>query len=95
MLRVIGKANETKIKIDNVGCLGLVDSGAELSDIAVDFIQQLKLPIYKLDQFIKPEATGVGDILYKGYVKVSLKIPEIKSFNGNVLMLVLHEFQYN
>ena len=43
LVSLIGEANETKIKIDNVGCLALVDSGAQLSTITVDFAQQLKL----------------------------------------------------
>ena len=60
-----------------MGCLALVDSGAQLSAITVDFTQQLKLPIYMLEQFIKLKATGGGKIPYKGYVEVNLNIPEI------------------
>ena len=74
MLRLTGESNETKIKTDNVGCLVLVDSGAHLSILTVDFAQQLKLPIYELDQFIKLKVTGAGEIPYQGYVEVNLNI---------------------
>ena len=60
VVRLIGEASKIKIKIDNVGCFALVDLGAQLSTITVDYIQHLKLPTYKLDQFIKVKATGGG-----------------------------------
>ena len=43
---------------------------------------------------LKFKATVGGDIPYMGYVEVNLKIPEIKAFNENVLMLVKEDITY-
>ena len=50
--------------------------------------------IHQLDRILKLETTGGGDIPYMGYVEVNLKIPEIKSFNEDMLMLVIKDSTY-
>ena len=35
-----------------------------------------------------------GDIPYMGYLEVNLKIPDIKAFNEDVLMLVIEDSTY-
>ena len=89
MACLIGKANETKILVDDVECLALIHSGAQLSIINIEFVKQLELEIHQLDRILKTEATGGGDIPYMGYIELNLKIPEIKAFNEDVLMLVI------
>ena len=76
--------------VDDVECLALVDSGAQLS-INIEFVKQLGLKIHQLDKILKIEATGGGDIPYMGYVEVNLKIPEIKAFNEDVLILMIED----
>ena len=49
-------------------CLALVDSGAQLSTINIEFVKQLGLEIHQLDRILKIEATGGGDIPYMIYV---------------------------
>ena len=39
-------------------------------------------------------STGVVDIPYMGYVEVNLKIPEIKAFNEDIIMLVIEDSGY-
>ena len=70
---------------DDVECL---DSGTQISTITIEFVKQLGLKIHQLDRILQFETTGGGNIPYMGYVKVNLKIPEIKAFNEDVLMLV-------
>ena len=97
----IGTVNEAHILIDDVECLALVDLGAQISTITIEFIKQLGLKIHQLDKILKFETTCGGDIPFMGYVEVNLKIPEIKAYDKDVLMLIsknsdIHnEFQYN
>ena len=91
---LIGKVNEAPVFIDNVECLDLVDSGAQISTIIIEFVRWLRLKVHKLDRMLKFETTGGGDIPYMGYVEVNLKIPEIKAFHEDVLMLVIDGSEY-
>ena len=75
-------------------CLALIDSGAQISTITIEFSKQLGLKIHQLDRILKFETTGGGDIPYTGYVEVNLKICEIKAFNEDVLMLVIEDSMY-
>ena len=54
--------NEACILIDDVECLALVDLGAQISTITIEFIKQLGLKIHQLDRILKFETTGRGDI---------------------------------
>ena len=67
---LIGEVNETKILVDGVECLALVDLGDQLSTITITFVKQLGLDIHQLDRILKLEATGGWDIPYMGYVNV-------------------------
>ena len=80
--------------IDDVEFLALVDLGAQISTITIEFITQLGLEIHQLDRILKFETTGEGDIPYTGHVEVNLKIPEIKAFNEDVLILVIEDSAY-
>ena len=86
--------NEACILIDDVECLALVDLGAQISTITIEFIKQLGLKIHQLGRILKFETTGRGDIPYVGYVEVNLTIPDIKAFNEDVLMLVIEDSVY-
>ena len=50
--------------------------------------------MHQLDRILKFKMTGGGDIPYTGYVEVNLKIPKIKAFNEDVLMLVIDDSTY-
>ena len=62
-------------------CLALIDCGAQISTITIEFVKQLGLKIHQLDRIIKFETTHEGDIPYMGYVETNLKIPEVKAFD--------------
>ena len=85
---LVGKVNKACILIDEVECLALIDSGAQISTFTIEFVKQLGLKIHQLDRILKFETTGGGDIPYMGYVEVNLQIPKIKAFNEDLLMLV-------
>ena len=48
----------TKIEVDDVKCLALLDSRTQLSTITITCIQKLSVPIHKLDQLLEIEAMG-------------------------------------
>ena len=89
-----GKVNEAHILVDDVEFLALVDLEAQLSTITTDFVKQVGLKIHQLDRILKFEAKGGRKIPYMGYIEVNLKIPEIKAFNEDVLMLVIEDSAY-
>ena len=91
---LVGEVNEAHILIDEVECIALVDSGTQISTITIEFVKQLGFEIHQLDRILKFEATRRGDIPYIGYVEVNLKIPEIKAFNEEMLMLVIGDNTY-
>ena len=70
---LISKVNEAHILIDDVECLTLLDSEAQISTITIEFVKQLGLEIHQLDRILKFETIGGGDIPYMGYVEVNLK----------------------
>ena len=76
-------------------CLALVDSGAQISTITIEFVKQLGLKVHQLDRILKFKTTGGGDIPYTGYAEVNLKISKIKTFNEDVLKLVIDDSAYN
>ena len=75
-------------------CLALIDSGAWISTITIELIKQLGLNIQQLDRILKFETTGGGDIPYMHYVETNLKLPEIKAFDEDILMLVIENSEY-
>ena len=50
--------------------------------------------MHQVDKILKFETTDGGDIPYMGYVELNLKIPEIKAFDEEVLMLVIKNSEY-
>ena len=59
--QLVGKVNEACILIDDVECLALVDSGAQISNITIEFVKQLGLKIHQLDRILKFSTSGGGD----------------------------------
>ena len=79
---------------DDVECLALIDSGAQISSITIESVKQLGLKIHQLDRILKFETTGGGDIPYMEYVEGNLKMCEIKAFNKDMLTLVIEDSAY-
>ena len=94
LFRLIGESNETNLIIENRTVKGLVDSGAQVSSISDTFAKKLGLQIQKLETLLELEPTGGGTVPYDGYVEVRLKIPNVRAFDLDVLMLVIPESQY-
>ena len=95
MVRLIGEANETDIIIKNKRVKGLIDSGAQVSSILDTFASKLGLKIKQLNTLLDLEPTGGGQVPYNGYVELRIRVPNVKAFNLDVLMLVIPESEYS
>ena len=65
-----------------------------MTAITKSFAEELQLEIKSLQTILDIEATGGGHVPYHGYVECRLKIPQIKKFNLDVLMLVIDDSPY-
>ena len=94
LVRLIGTPNESQIKMEGVPITALIDSGANLSAITKLFAEELQLEVKGLQTILDIEPTGGGRVTYHGYVKCKLKIPQIKKFDLDVLMLIIDDSPY-
>ena len=94
LVRLIGTPNESRVEVEGVPITALIDSGANLSAITKSFAKELQLEIKGLQTILDIEPTGGGQVPYHGYVECKLKIPQIKKFDLDVLMLVIDDSLY-
>ena len=95
MVRLIGEANETDIIIENKKVKGRIDSGAQVSSISDTFASKLGLKVKQLDTLLDLEPTGDRQVPYDGYVELRMRVPNIRAFDLDVLMLVIPESEYS
>ena len=55
----------------------------------MDMGKKLKLEPKQLQSILQIEGSGCLEVLYVGYVEVCLRIPEVKAFNQNILLLII------
>ena len=94
LVRLIGTPNESRVEVEGVPITALIDSGANLSAITKSFAEELQLDIKGLQTILDIEPTGGGRVPYHGYVECKLRIPQIKKFDLDVLMLVIDDSPY-
>ena len=92
--RLIGKANETEIKIENQNFTALIDSGAQISQLTNSLVTALGLELKNLKELLPLEGAGGIIVPYLGYVEARLKIPEMKNFDEDCLFLVMSDHTY-
>ena len=51
----------------------------------------MNLEIHSLDNILDIEGSGGVSVLYIGYVEVKLKIPEVKAYNEDALIMVMND----
>ena len=94
LVRLIGTPNESRVEVEGVPITALIDSGANLSAITKSYAEELRLDIKGLQTILDIEPTGGGRVPYHWYVECKLKIPQIKKFDLDVLMLVIDDSPY-
>ena len=60
IVRLIGRKNESIIKIENEEFTALIDPGALILTICTSLVETLKLPVRSLDQILYVEPMGGG-----------------------------------
>ena len=86
--RILGRANQTEIKIDGVISKALIDSSAMILMMSKGYCDEHWYEIQPLGQLVPIEGSGGVDVPYLGYVEVRMHIPGINSFDQDVLMLI-------
>ena len=87
--RLVGEANESKVIVEGQETRALLDSGSQLSSISWTWVKKLNLEPKQLQSILQIEGSGGLEVPYLGYVEVQLKIPEVKAFNHDVLLLIV------
>ena len=67
----------------------LLDSGSQLSAISWTWVNKLNLEPKQLQSILRIEGSGGLELPYLGYVEVHLRIPEVKAFDQDVLLLIV------
>ena len=95
IVHLVGCSNEVPVIIDGQEVAALIDLGFQVLSISAQFCEELTLQIQPLGQLLELEGMGVAAIPYLGYVEVNLQIPGIKSYNEDVLLLVIPTVTYS
>ena len=70
--RLIGRANEEKIKINGHTVTALLDTGSQVTHISLDYCQAMGIPINPIDQLVNIEGAGGDAIKHVGFIEASL-----------------------
>ena len=89
LFRLVGEANETMVIVEDQEARALIDSGSQLSAISLAWVKKLKLEPWQLQSILQIEGSGGLDVPYQGYVETHLRIPKIKGFGNDVLLLIV------
>ena len=83
------ETNESKVIVEGQETRALLDSGSQLSAISWTWVKKLNLKLKQLQSILRIEGFGVLEVPYLGYVEVHLRIPEVKAFDQDVLLLII------
>ena len=93
--RLIGRANEEKIKVKGHTVTALLDTGSQITHISLEYCQAMGIPINPIDQLVNIEGAGGDAIKYVGFIEASLIFPMgTHVFKTEALLLVLPTTEY-
>ena len=87
--------NKAPVIVDGQKVTALIDSGAQVSSISSGFCDLLALVVQPLGRMLELGGTGGSVISYMGNMEVNLQIPGIKSYNEDILLLVIPTMTYS
>ena len=67
-----------------------IDSGSQLSSISLAWVKKLKLNP-QLQSVLQIDGFGGLDAPYLGYAETHLRVPEVKDFDTDVLLLIVRD----
>ena len=94
LFRLVGEINETTVLVEGQEARALIDSGSQLSSIALAWVKKLNLKPHQIWSLLQIEGLGGLDVPYLGYVETHLGIPKIKAFDTDVLLLIVPDSAY-
>ena len=94
LFRLIGEANETKVKLDGTELKALIDSGSQISTVTEKLAKLMGWKIRSLKNILDIEGTGGVRVKYKGYVEATLGIPQVDGFEKPSLFVVISNSEY-
>ena len=86
--RILGRANETEIRIDGIISKALIDSGAMISMMSKGYCDEHGYEIQPLDHLVPIGGSRGADVPYLDHVEVRMCTMGIHSFDQDVLMLI-------
>ena len=81
--------------MDGQEVTALIDLGAQVLSISIQFCKDLTLQIQPLGRLFEIEGTGGAANPYLGFGEVNLQILEIRNYNEDVLLLVIPTTTYS
>ena len=94
LFRLIGEANETKVKLDGTELKALVDPGSQISTVTEKLAKLMGWKIKSLKNILDIEGIGGVRVKYKGYVEATLGIPQVDDFEEPSLFVVVSNSEY-
>ena len=91
LYRLVGEVNETTVLVEGQEDRALIDSGSQLSSISLVWVKKLNLKPQQLQSIFQIEGSGGLDISYLGYMETHLGVHEVKAFDTDVLLLIVHD----
>ena len=93
--RIIGEANECDVLVNDVPCVGLIDTGSMVSTVSQTFFEThlSDLMLHPLDDLLSVKNASGDEIPYLGYVEVSVQVTG--SETGLYPLLVVRDTPYN
>ena len=89
LYRLVGEVNETTVLVEGQEARAHIDSSSHLSSISLVWVKKLNLKPQQLPYLLQIEGSGGLDVPYLGYVETHLRVPEIRAFDTDVLLLIV------
>ena len=86
---LVGEVNETTVLVEGQRAQALIDCGSQLSSISLAWVKKLKLNPQQLQSVLQTEGSGGLDVPHLGYVETHLRVPKVKAFDIDVLLLIV------
>lgn len=78
---LIGNTNEAVVRIGDVDCVALLDTGSMVTNVSSSFYRKnlaASYTLHQLDRLLRVEAAGGHILDYLGYIEVPITIPKTK-----------------
>ena len=92
---IIEAANEAPVEIENVSCMALIDTGSQVTTLALSFYAEHfnSFPLVDCSHLLRIEGAGGQAIPYRGYFIASVHIEGVDM--NDVPILVVEDTEYN